>query len=1013
MMRTRSGFKAGVLSGVLMAGVTSAATYTVTNLTDVNFGGTLRWAINNANLGGVADTIQFDLPSPYVISPTGALPHLHNYPGTAIDGTTQPGYAGIPLVHLCGTGAPGSAHGLYINSDSNAVRGLVIRDFPFHGLYIDQGDGNVIEGCYIISNGQAGVWVYDGDRTRIGGTTANAGNVIGGGVYGIYLEGESADTVIQGNRIGTDPSGSMRYSIAEYGIHLNDSYNTHIGGTNPLARNIISGSDRHGITSGDGSGGSHVIEGNYIGTDVSGTVPISNLWSGISLGVPDCLIGGTNSASRNVISGNREGIFIAGTNASHTKIYGNYIGTDAIGASDMGNDFGVQIQAASQCEIGKKGAAGGNVISANRSGGISLFGGSYSNLIVNNYIGTDAAGTGILGNHSGISIAHSRSITVGGSFSERNIIAGNTSSGISSDYSTGLVVRSNYIGIDVNQAPMSNAEYGVRFRQVAEFDIGGTLGLHGNMIGNSGLDGINLSLCTNGYVRRNYVGLTGLSAAGNMRDGLQISGSAQLQLRDNTITSSGENGVYINQGVNLTLANNYIGTDSMGATGLGNAGKGIYITSLSLSNTIGGTDGMSGNIISGNGSSGIQLNGTEVQYTLIAGNKIGTDFSGTGALGNENIGVALSGSSFTMIGGTNTGAGNIISCNDGSGILIGGAGSCSNIVQGNIIGADVTGTLALPNTEGGIFLGSAVSNTLIGGTEGGAGNTIAFNRERGVLVYDGGAGTSKGNAILGNRIRRNESLGIDLAYDGVTPNDPQDPDPGENRLQNYPVLEGATNNGVLITVTGYLDSLPSTEFTIELFGNRDPDLSGYGEGEFLMGRTNVITPADGTIGFTAVVSVAAGTPNFITATVTALANNDTSEFSRDLLLDSDSDGMGDGYEVEYFGSPTGGNPAEDTDVDGISNLGEFLAETDPTDAASCLRITSIRREFGDWYFTIVASDTRNYNFQLNRDLAGNPAFNWWDWGSTVYSRTNGAATLRDGSGITTNFTAYRVRAVLP
>ena len=117
-----------VLPMLLFAAESLAATYTVTNAADVNFGGTLRWAINAANTNGPADRITFNLPPPYLIAPTGVLPSVSDA-STTIDGSSQPGFSGTPIVHLCGTGAPASANGLSLSGSGSIVRGLMITKF--------------------------------------------------------------------------------------------------------------------------------------------------------------------------------------------------------------------------------------------------------------------------------------------------------------------------------------------------------------------------------------------------------------------------------------------------------------------------------------------------------------------------------------------------------------------------------------------------------------------------------------------------------------------------------------------------------------------------------------------------------------------------------------------------------------------------------------------------------------------------------------------------------------------
>src|SRR5262249_34831523 len=159
------------------------------------------------------------------------------------------------------------------------------------------------------------------------------------------------------------------------------------------------------------------------------------------------------------------------------------------------------------------------------------------------------------------------------------------------------------------------------------------------------------------------------------------------------------------------------------------------------------------------------------------------------------------------IGGTEAGARNLISGNHGAGVVITVSGATGNRVQGNDIGTDVNRSAALGNTFDGVFILASASNNTIGGTESGAGNTIAFNGGDGVLISSG-----TGNAILSNAMFSNGELGIDLAPIGVTPNDSGDGDSGANTLQNFPGLTTATTSGGTTTINGVLVSSSLTRF---------------------------------------------------------------------------------------------------------------------------------------------------------------------------------------------------------
>src|SRR5262249_12250360 len=156
----------------------------------------------------------------------------------------------------------------------------------------------------------------------IGGTAAGDGNLISGNVgAGVVVSGNY--NVVQGNRIGTDVTGTAALGN-DTGVSVSGSGNT-IGGTVAAARNVISGNKNSGIVI---SVGSNLIQGNYIGTDDSGAKALGNQM-GMSISGTNNTVGGTVAGTRNLISGNQgDGINVTGTG---TVILGNFIGTDATG----------------------------------------------------------------------------------------------------------------------------------------------------------------------------------------------------------------------------------------------------------------------------------------------------------------------------------------------------------------------------------------------------------------------------------------------------------------------------------------------------------------------------------------------------------------------------------------------------------------------------------------------------------------------------------------------------------
>ena len=264
----------------------------------------------------------------------------------------------------------------------------------------------------------------------------------------------------------------------------------------------------------------------------------------------------------------------------------------------------------------------------------------------------------------------------------------------------------------------------------------------------------------------------------------------------------------------------------------------------------------------------------------LIGNFVGTDLTGTLDFGNGFDGVGVYGRN-NNIGGITSADSNVISGNGFSGILISlGSGQSNTVVQGNRIGTDVTGTLPLGNSTQGIRIDA--SQTLIGGTEAGQANTIAYNVSSGVQV-----GTSfsniQGNAIRGNSIFSNGSLGIDLGGNGVTPNDFFDFDEGPNRQQNFPDLDAAFPASAGTTVQGTLRSRPGNSFTIDFFAVDVPDPSGFGEGKTYLSSRVVSTDVNGFASFSIDLAATVAPGQFLTATATDTVGN-TSEFSEARLV---------------------------------------------------------------------------------------------------------------------------------
>ncbi|HKI30717.1 MAG TPA: right-handed parallel beta-helix repeat-containing protein [Gemmataceae bacterium] len=264
------------------------------------------------------------------------------------------------------------------------------------------------------------------------------------------------------------------------------------------------------------------------------------------------------------------------------------------------------------------------------------------------------------------------------------------------------------------------------------------------------------------------------------------------------------------------------------------------------------------------GKDGILLTGTN--DNLIVGNFVGTDITGTAKLGNTTDGVGIFfGATGNTVGGTASGAANVISGNGINGVDIVSAGTSGNVVLGNRIGTDITGTAQLGNTLDGVSIVNGATGNTVGGTASGAANVIAFNAKGVVLSGT----TSVQNSLLGNSIFGNTGPGIDLG------------NPPANHGQKAPLLTSLSTTSSSTTVKGSLTSSPGT-YRVEFFAS--PASVPILQGKTFLGFANVTVPAGGTMAFTASGLAALPAGSLWTATATNTSSGalhgDTSAFSQ-------------------------------------------------------------------------------------------------------------------------------------
>jgi len=341
----------------------------------------------------------------------------------------------------------------------------------------------------------------------------------------------------------------------------------------------------------------------------------------------------------------------------------------------------------------------------------------------------------------------------------------------------------------------------------------------------------------------------------------------------NLISGNSQGGIAIgSRASNSFVQGNYVGTNAAGDVAVPNGERGILVVTAS-GIRIGGTATGAGNVISGNSYSGILIAFSVGNF--IEGNRVGTTAAGNAQLPN-GIGIECSSDLSTSVGGTEAGAGNVISGNTLDGVVI-FANAASDTVTHNLIGTDATGQLPLGNGRNGVTVRQSSNGNTVGGASDDAKNVIAFNGAAGVAVGFDLTDTSSGTSILRNSIHDNGGPGIDLGSDGVTPNDPADADTGPNELQNFPVLTSALSNGAALVASGTLESTSNTTYSLEFFSSSSCDPSGNGEGQSFLGALSVTTDAAGRATFQAKFPAPSGAA-FVTATATDPAGS-TSEFS--------------------------------------------------------------------------------------------------------------------------------------
>jgi hypothetical protein len=1005
---------------------------------------------------------------------------------TPNSGTIEQGLNTVLRIELYGAGAGFAANGLFFNtgSDGSEVRGLAIRDFsgsdgqPGHGILV-LSDDTRIEGNFLgpgvdgltRSNNTHGLAVV-GDNNAIGGTSPGSRNLVSANNrYGMIFGGGASGNVIQGNLIGLSRTGVAGAGNFRDGILILDAPNNTVGGLVADARNIVSGNGFGGISILNAPSSGNVVQGNYVGVDITGGVDIGNSFHGVLLlDAPGNTVGGTDPGAGNVSAGNGFG-GVTVERSGNSVVQGNYLGTDPTGALAIPNDFsGVVVVDSSNNTIGGS-EAGANTIAFNAKDGVIVSQNSVSNLVRSNSIysngalGIDlsvvlnpnATGDGVTSNDAGdpdtgtnnlqnfpdlvsaeisgtLNITYSvdsvspnsafpltieffiadaagqegktiigsdlynqgdgqkvamistkgtvgpgtqilatatdadgntsefsSSVAVGGETSQTIFVVNSTGAGCDQNLIDGICDSGNLVNgepectlcaaieeanVKPNQSPDALDE--IRFDIPANDsghlfyqDDGGSGVTLTNVtttaepsdasIPNldpdwpqswysidllSALPPVTDPVVIDGYTQSgasentNPVG-QGLNTvikielngeiAGQVDEGLLRIAAGDSVLKGLVINRSDGAKVYLDSSGDNRIEGCFLGPDVSGTEGFPPPGgataiiprSGVFV--LSGDNLIGGLAPAARNLISGNiraGDSGIAIQGSGSRGTIVEGNLIGTDRTGTQAIPNRDRGVFIDRSFGNTVGGPTDGAANVISGNENWGINIlvfGSNPTTDNLIEGNVIGADVTGTQPLGNGADGVSIEGATGNLVVE-------NTIAFNAGAGIFVEEISQQSGFSNGLIRNSIFSNTSLGIDLGltFDGENletpdqvnfPQDEGDPDVGANNVQNFPRITGVdVTKGGPTSVTGFFRSAPNSQYRIEFFASEERHPTGFGEGQFFLGDYDLTTDANGAHDFTAPVGAIPSGYEFVTCTATDLNDrgsgpaNDTSEF---------------------------------------------------------------------------------------------------------------------------------------
>lgn len=744
------------------------STLTVTNLLDSG-AGSLRQAIMGANAQSQGATIAFSVTGTITLT-TAALPDITA--SVNIDGTTAPGFAGTPLVavnfnHFGGLIFDAAAAGSRLGS-------LALDDATGAGVTIKGGGSMVVTGNYIglgldgttaAGNSTDGLDLNATSGNLIGGTTAQARNIISdNGNNGVGLVSSSYNQ-IERNYIGTDVSGTLNRGNVANGVLVTGGSGNVIGGS---TGNVISANHADGILLNGNTMGNNVA-GNTVGLSADGTEALGNGSDGV--GVQNAsynLVGHSNPVTtitynnsnnvkpvvtlwQGIRSADTTGQYlISGTSGSNGLLFEGTIGgvgtsylvndplganTSVYGPNNLGNG---QIQVVGVYRPKTPGTVVVNGFIFTGSTGDLSNPAKYTTIdypgAVYNYVHSTMGGLAV-GNYDS-PIAHGMfnlPLGPGHAFLYNTVTnkfvgdiaypgsLSNTAYGIWYNGGTSYTICGGYSKSAVNNFTNQDQPLGTAF--LVDYDSG--TGLFSNWASYSSPAGANYLTHFEGIssVQKGIYTLSADSVQSGSNAAAQGSWVSILRNTDNSFgnaTYANLNYPGLDPKTNITSSNSVVGNQVVGII-IGSQGEFPYQATVNLGFQL-------SNIISANGGNGISLNSST--NNVAAMNFIGTDVTGNTNLGNVQNGVLITASSTgNLVGGTASGGndptggifirppqGNLISGNASNGVLI-NANAGFNALSGNFIGTTASGDAALGNTLDGVAILNASYNSLLGCTE--------------------------------------------------------------------------------------------------------------------------------------------------------------------------------------------------------------------------------------------------------------------------------------------------------